>query len=53
MIQGTIDCNSPGPSTVCREENAIIPRLSFNFPILIVELMMLRLTIKCECVLQN
>lgn len=53
MIQGKIDFNSPGPSTVCCEENAISPRLtSFYFHIIIVELM-LRLRIKCECVLQN
>lgn len=53
MIQGKIDFNSPGPSTVCYQEYAISPRLSsFYFHILIVELM-LTLTIKCECVLRN
>lgn len=45
MIQGKIDFNSPGPSTVWYQEYAISPRLSsFYFHILIV----LTLTIKCE-----
>jgi hypothetical protein len=48
MIQGKIDFNSPGPSTVCCEENAISPRLSsFYFHILIVKLM-LKITRKCD-----